>query len=165
MQDNQECNKDFRKALYRQHGVKTETKSVYFHKYFDKTFDDGETRQHVIFEMLNGEVLSDSISDCSFRFCSNDQFIENLNPFEVEILIKRVNDDQNSAEKKAILIKKILDYTPGQKEIVSYQEKGFGHWNEGIVSGWKWSISDLLKKDISILNNLLTNLGVEFLNN
>ena len=140
-----------RKALHRRNGAPAPARPVYFHQFFIKTHDEGENYPSVLFENLDGKVDYDYLQDCSFKFCTEDEFVEKITAEELSILLTK-NEDK--FEDKLPVIKLILTIAPDNELIAKLQDHGVGRWNEGVVSDWMWNHKELIKKDLNYLRDL-----------
>ncbi len=57
-----------RKIRFKQHLPNAEWQDGYFHKWFDKIYDDGESQQMFVVELKTGKVILDSLSHCTLEF-------------------------------------------------------------------------------------------------
>lgn len=149
--DNIQNLQERRKALYRRNGAPAPPRSVYFHQFIIKTHDGGENYPSVLFENLDGKVDYDYLQDCSFKFCTEQEFIEHITGEELSILLTK---NEGKLEDKLPLITLILHSVPDNELIVKLQDHGVGRWNEGIVSDWMWNQKELIKKDLNYLRDL-----------
>lgn len=146
-----------RKALIRQHYSGANTKSVYFHKFYNKVYEEGETHSSVLYEEISGKVSAEHLSNCTFTFCSDSQFIENLTEVEVQMLL-HLNSEITGEEKlenKLELINAIKNYAPKNADLNRFIDLDVGYWNEDIVAGWKWKFKQLLKLSTEDLRDFL----------